>query len=106
GTESADALMGTAGADTLDGEAGDDRLFGGGGADVFHFTGAFGHDIVHDAESAERFVFAGYAGQIADVTPADGDTVIAIAGNSVTLLGVAQIGAPVVSGNDLVFAVA
>ena len=106
GTGNPDALMGTAGADTLDGEAGDDRLFGGGGADVFLFTGAFGHDIVHDAEPAERLVFAGYAGQVADVTSADGDTMIAIGGNSVTLLGVAQIGAPVVSGNDLVFTVA
>ena len=44
-----DLLLGGAGVDTLDGGPDNDTLIGGAGADVYRFTGTFGHDVIEDS---------------------------------------------------------
>lgn len=47
-----DALMAGGGDDRLDGGSGDDRLLGDKGHDIYLFSGAFGHDVIIDADGA------------------------------------------------------
>jgi len=98
-----DCLDGGAGSDLLFGDAetmrsntkgGDDTLTGGTGSDTFYFAGAFAEDTITDAEDGETLVFRDYASRQADflVTEFCDRTVISINDNSVTLLGVTDLG--------------
>jgi RTX calcium-binding nonapeptide repeat (4 copies) len=52
GQGGADYLEGNAGNDNLDGGAGNDTLLGGKGSDTYTFSGAFGRDVVIDADGS------------------------------------------------------
>jgi Ca2+-binding RTX toxin-like protein len=88
----------TGGNDTLSGGTGTDTFYFANPSNLFGFTGDFigviGDDRITDAEDGERLVFLNYAGRGADfqVTELCDRTVISIDGNSVTLLGVTDLG--------------
>ncbi|MBI2770199.1 MAG: hypothetical protein HYX47_11280, partial [Burkholderiales bacterium] len=50
GGDGSDTLLGGAGDDQLSGEGGNDTLAGGDGADTYKFTGAWGKDLITDAD--------------------------------------------------------
>ena len=87
------------GDDHLYGGTGDDRLWGDGrlaggargGADVFHFAGSFGDDLIRDYQDGrDQIMFSGYsrADLDVDVDVPRGNTVISvIGGDSVTVFG-------------------
>lgn len=103
-----DRLMGDSGNDYLNGGIGDDKLTGGGGndvligstgADTFIFAGAFGNDIIMDfaVGNAKEYIdlqalpgVAGWADLTANhlSTNLDGDAVITIGSNTITLVDV------------------
>ena len=60
GGAKADDLFGGGGIDTLDGGPGNDTLLGGAGADVYKFTGTFGHDAIEDSGGDGRIEVDGH----------------------------------------------
>lgn len=104
GTAAADNLAGTAGVDHIFGEAGRDRINGRGGDDVlsggadgdrFVFNGAFGHDIITGFDTLQRGEVISLAGVQGfrdlvahHLTEVDGDAVISVGANTLTLQGV------------------
>ena len=100
GNSGDDALFGGAGFDTLDGSVGDDRLTGNFNADTFVFS--FGNDIITDFDQANAFevidlssfntIVTDFADLVANHLSSDvnGDAVISIGINTLTLNGVAD----------------
>ena len=83
-----DTLVGEAGADILEGGEGDDTLYGGAGEDIYIFARGDGADIIQvdgdggklyfrDAEGIGDFLFA---------RTEDGDVVVSVGSDSVTIL--------------------
>lgn len=90
GGEGADSLYGDAGNDQLDGGTGADILSGGAGADVFAFAPGWGDDRIQDFEDGVDLVAIvdpslTAFGQLV-ITQVGADTLIAYAGNSITLV--------------------
>ncbi len=110
GNSGNDVLVGGAGFDVLNGGNDDDILTGNFNADIFVFS--FGNDIVTDFDQANAFefidlsVFAAFVPDFADLqanhlsSNLDGDAVITIGINTLTLQGVAE--ADLVAG-DFIF---
>ncbi len=95
GLEGDDRLFGLGGADTLTGGAGNDTLSGGSGADTFVFGEGFGSDVIVDFKGQDILQFEG----VSDETDAgaflaaygaevNGDYVIEVDGNTLTLKGI------------------
>jgi len=85
-------LDGWNGNDTLDGRGGNDTLYGGAGADRFNFTGAWGVDQVMDFNAAEGDQIFIQGASFAQLTITPGaNTVVAFAGSSMVLSGVASV---------------
>lgn len=105
GGDGDDSLDGGADGDRLTGGAGNDVLTGGGGPDRFVFGAGFGADTISDfstGTTGEVIEFTAITGlnEFADLTLSliDSNTVIAWAGNTVTLIGVA-----VITSDDVIF---
>ncbi|WP_309139702.1 hypothetical protein [Siccirubricoccus sp. G192] len=104
-------MIGGAGNDRYIGGAGNDLLTGGAGNDIFVFGAGFGHDQVTAFDSnpaggqdlldisALGITEATFAG--VSVVQAGADTLITIAGNSITLVGV---GASTITASDFILA--
>ena len=111
GMNGKDTLSGGAGRDLLDGGNGNDDLYGNGGADKFVFKGNFGHDTIHDFQTAgtkERIDLSAIE-EIKSfrdlknnhLTKVDGNAVITDDdGNTITLDGVVKAD---LSANDFIF---
>ena len=77
GGAGSDTLLGGEGADTLDGGEGNDTLLGGQGADTYSFSGAFGNDVIEDADHSGSISIEGLGtlnGANAKKTSADSNT--------------------------------
>ncbi|HEV7370507.1 hypothetical protein [Arenibaculum sp.] len=95
GADGNDTLDGGDGGDWIAGGRGDDELTGGGGGDGFTFGPDWGRDEITDLSEGDRVFFRG-AGidALADLGlgDVDGDAVLSLGANTLTLRGVAAAG--------------
>ena len=91
-----DSLYGDAGSDTLNGGAGDDSLNGGAGRDTFTFSAGFGNDTINDftvgfdSINLSALGIADFNALLAGTADVNGNAVITISGNTITLTGVTK----------------
>jgi|EndMetStandDraft_3_1072993.scaffolds.fasta_scaffold191909_1 Ca2+-binding RTX toxin-like protein len=88
-----DMLQGGDGKDSMNGGVGNDTLTGGKGPDLFVFNAGFGNDIITDFQNNDRIQFEDGLFQDAQAVldashQDDGDTVITVGTNTITLQGV------------------
>jgi Ca2+-binding RTX toxin-like protein len=90
GGQGDDSLTGGAGNDWLSGDLGNDTLTGGAGADIFHTFGDAGIDRITDFNLAagDRVILD--RGTAYAVSQSDADTVIAMTGGQMILVGVSM----------------
>jgi Ca2+-binding RTX toxin-like protein len=113
GNGGVDSLDGGAGADTLIGGAGNDVMNGGTGNDSFVFAAGFGNDTISgfDANptggqdlldiSALGITAANFAASVL-ITDLGNDTLVAIGGDTILLLGVNGVGANTITQQDFI----
>ncbi len=86
--------IGSAYNDRIMGNEANNRLTGGSGSDIFAFADSWGDDTVTDFVRGDDLLDFGPAGltfEDLEITSSGGDTIIAYAGNSVTVQGVDSI---------------
>lgn len=91
-----DTIYGDAGTDVLNGGTGDDSLYGGAGRDTFTFSASFGDDTINDftvgfdSINLAALSIADYTALLAATADVNGNAVITLSGNTITLTGVTK----------------
>ncbi|MBF0677302.1 MAG: hypothetical protein IR164_00015 [Devosia sp.] len=75
--------------------AGDDTIYGGSGADTFVFSAGYGKDTIRGFEIGKDEIDLSELGVAAlapeDIAMSDGNTVVTVAGGTITLIGVSGV---------------
>lgn len=103
GEDGADTLLGGGEADTLEGGFGNDLLEGGADADIYHFSGSFGHDTILGWErGVDVLEFTGGPASYAElsITPHNFGMLIEWSGQSLYL---AETGFVALNASDFTF---
>ena len=89
-TGSGAAILGTTGSDVLTSTGGNDIFDGNGSIDTFNFKAGFGHSVIADNGISDQFEFsssqfANFASVLSHAAQVGNDTVISLAGDTLTL---------------------